>query len=305
MGEGADRRMTTGYRRLHEPQREDLRVRGLGMRITRWRGPGSAAAPIVMLHGWLDCGESFQFIVDALRRDAPVVAPDWRGFGGSEWPQDGYWFPDYLADLDALLRLISPAEPVALVGHSMGGNIASLYAGLRPERVKSLVNIEGLGMTPAAASEAPERLRKWLDQVARAAPSSEYDSFEQFATVIRRHHPRISAERAAYVAALWARADLGDRVRQVHDPRHRFVNPILYRREEAEACWREIRAPALLILGAESELPARLKMEDAAAPFRRAVPHAEVVRIADAGHLLHLDQPEAVASAIETFLARH
>lgn len=297
--------MNAGYRSLRVPQRECVQVRGLGMRITRWRGPGASAAPIVMLHGWLDCGESFQFVVDAFQGDAHVVAPDWRGFGASEWPQDGYWFPDYLADLDALLRLISPEEPVVLVGHSMGGNIASLYAGLRPERVKSVVNIEGLGMTPAAASEAPRRLRKWLDQVKGAASSSEYDSFEQFATVIRGRHPRISAERAAFVAALWARADAGGRVRQVHDPRHKFVNPILYRREEAEACWREIKAPVLLILGAASELPARLKVEDAAAPFCRAVPHAEIVQIEDAGHLLHLDQPEAVASAVEAFLARH
>lgn len=296
--------MTTGYRGAREPQRDSVQVRGLEMRITRW-SVGCGAAPIVMLHGWLDCGESFQFVVDAFRRDLQVIAPDWRGFGASEWPQDGYWFPDYLADLDALLRLISPAEPVALVGHSMGGNIASLYAGLRPERVRCLVNIEGLGMTPTTPSQAPERLRKWLDQVGGAAPASEYDSLEQFAAVIRRRHPRISAERAAFIASLWARTGVDGRVRVIHDPRHKFVNPILYRREEAEACWREITAPALLILGAESELPGRLRMEDAGATFRRAVPHAEVAQIAAAGHLLHLDRPDAVASAVEAFLARH
>ena len=296
--------MNAGYRGARAPQRHCVQVRGLEMRITRWGG-ACAAAPIVMLHGWLDCGESFQFVVDAFHRDLPVVAPDWRGFGASEWPQDGYWFPDYLADLDALVRLISPAAPVALVGHSMGANIASLYAGLRPERVRCLVNIEGLGVMPTVPSQAPARLREWLDQVAGAAAASEYDSLEQFAAVIRSRHPRLSAERAAFMASLWARTGAGGRARVVYDPRHKFVNPILYRREEAEACWREITAPALLILGAESELPGRLNMQDAAATFCRAVPHAEVMHIEAAGHLLHLDRPEALAPAVEAFLARH
>uniref|UniRef100_UPI002362DFF1 alpha/beta fold hydrolase n=3 Tax=Pseudomonadota TaxID=1224 RepID=UPI002362DFF1 len=79
--------------------------------------------PLVLLHGWMDVGASFQFVVDALAGDREVIALDWRGFGLSEASGAGcYWFPDYLADLDALLDAVSPSAPVDLLGHSMGGN---------------------------------------------------------------------------------------------------------------------------------------------------------------------------------------
>ena len=119
---------------------------------------------LVMLHGWMDVGASFQFVVDALAGidgfERAIAAPDWRGFGLTEGPPvDSYWFPDYLGDLDALLDALSPHIPVDLAGHSMGGNAAMIYAGVRPQRVRRLVNLEGFGM-PAAAAERWRR-RAW------------------------------------------------------------------------------------------------------------------------------------------------
>ena len=73
------------------------------------------------------------------RRARTLVAMDMRGFGRTQRPDDGYWFPDYLADLDALLDHLSPDAPLDLVGHSMGGNIVMLYAGARPQRVRKVV----------------------------------------------------------------------------------------------------------------------------------------------------------------------
>ena len=85
-------------------------IRGLDYHVRSW---GEADAPkLFMLHGWMDVGASFQFLVDALQRDWHVIAPDWRGFGLSEWSADGYWFADYIADLDALLDHFTPGEPV-------------------------------------------------------------------------------------------------------------------------------------------------------------------------------------------------
>src|ERR1700734_2209803 len=110
----------TAYQVLRAPRHETARVRGLDMHLTRWGPPPSeSVSPIVLLHGWLDTGDTFQFMVDALCRDRPLVALDWRGFGRSEWPKEGYWFPDYLGDLDVLLDQLSPELPVRLVGHSM------------------------------------------------------------------------------------------------------------------------------------------------------------------------------------------
>jgi pimeloyl-ACP methyl ester carboxylesterase len=106
---------------------------------------GEPSAPLlVMLHGWMDSSATFQFLVDALPGNWHVVAPDWRGFGDSAWNTGSYYFPDYLADLDALLHHLSPNQPVQLLGHSMGAMIAGIYAGVRPERIARLSLVEGL-----------------------------------------------------------------------------------------------------------------------------------------------------------------
>ena len=177
----------TAYQLLREPRHEILRVRGLDMHLTRWGPPPSESeSPVFLLHGWLDAGATFQFLVDEFARDRPFVALDWRGFGRSEWPQEGYWFPDYLADLDALLDLLSPGVPASLIGHSMGGNIVSAYSGVRPDRVRCVVNLEGLGLARTSPDQAPMRLRKWLDQLKTTAQRKDYATFDELAAVAYR-----------------------------------------------------------------------------------------------------------------------
>ena len=294
------------YRVLRTPRHEILRVRGLDLHLTRW-GPQSSdsAAPVFLLHGWADTGDTFQFMVDAFRADWPLVALDWRGFGRSEWAREGYWFPDYLADLDALLELLSPRMPARLVGHSMGGNIASLYAGLRPERVRCVVNLEGFGLPRTAPDHAPAQLRKWLDQVKTAPALKDYESFEQLASIIQLRYPRFSEAQSVFVAQAWGRLEADGRVRLLGDARHRWVNPVLYRREEAEACWREICAPMLMLLGEQSEHLPSLGVDGTDNGFRAVMAGIEIIRIADAGHMLHIERPEFVAPLVESFLSGH
>ena len=276
------------------------------MHLTRWGPlPSAAQPPLFLLHGWLDAGETFQFVVDAFQKDRPIIAPDWRGFGRSEWPQEGYGFPDYLGDFDALLDEICPHAPACIVGHSMGGNIANLYAGLRPERVRCVVNLEGLGLPRTAAQDAPKRMRKWLDQIKSPTLEKTYNSFEQLASVIQFRYQRFSPGAAAFVARVWGVPDEDDRVRLAADPRHHWVNPILYKREDAEATWREIRAPMLMVLGQESDYMQRLGADGTLQALRAAFPGAEVASIAEAGHMLHIERPEAVAPMIEAFLDAH
>ena len=129
------------------------RLRDVDYYINEWGDPD--APLIVFLHGWGDSGATFQFVVDALAGRWHVIAPDWRGFGKTIHRARGYWFPDYLADLDRLLEIYSPSAPVRLVGHSMGGNIGGLYAGAMPERVSAFINVEGFGLPDTSAEEAP------------------------------------------------------------------------------------------------------------------------------------------------------
>ncbi len=294
------------YQVLREPRHEILRVRGINIHLTRWGPPPSESAPpIFLLHGWLDAGETFQFLVDALQRDWPLVAPDWRGFGRSEWPQQGYWFPDYFGDLDALLDKLSPGTPARLVGHSMGGNIACSYAGIRPDRVRSVANLEGFGLSRTVPDQAPARIAKWLDQLKAEPLRKDYASFEELAGIIRFRYPRFSAAQAAFVAKAWGKPDGNGRVRLAGDPRHQWVNPILYKREDAEACWRQLRAPLLMLVGEASDNLEKLGLDGRPAAFRAIIPHIEIALVAGAGHMLHIERPDLVAPLLESFWDAH
>lgn len=293
--------MSAPYLPRRHPESHTREVRGLRQHCLGWAGEG---APLVLLHGFMDCGATFQFVVDALTRGRAVVAPDWRGFGRSAWTQDGYWFPDYFADLEAWLDAWCPDEPADIVGHSMGGNIALMFAGLRPERVRRLVTLEGFGLAGARPEMAPGRYRDWLAELRVPATSTIFPGLDVFAAVLRKRNPRLTPERAAFVADAWSEALPDGRVRLRFDPAHKRVNPVLYRREEAEACWREVRAPVLYVAGAESEFMQRLQGAADPAVMRSHIPQLEPRVVAGSGHMLHHDQPAAVASLVEDFLAR-
>src|SRR3954469_23947014 len=93
---------------MRQSESQFLNIRGLRYHVRTWGDPSHPK--LFMLHGWMDVSASFQFLVDALQKDWHVLAPDWRGYGLTEWPQDGYWFHDYLGDLDALLTALSPDQ---------------------------------------------------------------------------------------------------------------------------------------------------------------------------------------------------
>jgi len=295
----------TAYQARRAPRHDTVRLRGLDIHLTRWGPtPSESEPPVFLLHGFQDTGDTFQFMIDAFKRDWPLVAPDWRGFGRSAWPQEGYWFPDYFADLDALLDMLSPDLPARIVGHSMGGNIANLYAGLRPARVRCLASLEGFGLPRASPRDAPARLRKWLDQVKSVPVLKDYESVEQLAGVIRFRYPRFTEAQSDFVARAWSEPD-DARVRLLGDARHRWVNPVRYAREDAEACWREVKAPVLMVSGDESEYWARIGPEACEDELRSAMPHAEFARVRGAGHMLHIEQADRVAALVENFFSAH
>ena len=276
-------------------------IRGLRHHVRAWGNAG--APPLILLHGWMDVAASFQFLVDSFSRDWHVIAPDWRGFGLSEWCREGYWFPDYYADLEALLDIYQPGKPAFIVGHSMGGVIGSMYSGIRPERVARLVSMEGLGLARHAPDQAPTRYGQWLDQLKEPPSFRPYKSLEEVAARLRKTNPRLREERAAFLAQHWAkRLDNGEFV-LLSDPLHKTVNPYLFRIDEAIACWRRITAPVLLVSGKLSEIPARMKdTPEQLAERKGAFRNRREIELDDAGHMMHHDQPERLAGIIESFL---
>jgi pimeloyl-ACP methyl ester carboxylesterase len=259
---------------------------------------GPADAPLViLLHGWGDTGTSFQFLAEEIGDACRLVAPDWRGFGRSTVADEAFWFPDYLADLDILLDTLSPHAPVRLVGHSMGANVAGLYAGVRPERVSHFVNLEGFGLPDSKPDDAPDRYMKWLDRRKANRPFRDYPDFAAFSDYLQTRFSGLDAARADFIARCWAQETDG-RVTLRANSGHRLPNPILYRRAEAEACWRRITAEFLFITGAKSEFAT----PDIIESVLRHVPAGEHVRLQDAGHMLHFDAPAALAREITRFL---
>ncbi|MCH8504756.1 MAG: alpha/beta hydrolase [Ectothiorhodospiraceae bacterium] len=291
----------TPYQPVRQPLRRTVSVRGLDYQLTEWGVP--LGRPLVLLHGWMDVGASWQFLVDALAGERWIIAPDWRGFGDSGWCDAGYWFPDYLADLDALLAIIAPEQPVDLVGHSMGGNVAGLYAGVRPDRIHRLALLEGFGMRSTSPEDAPERYRQWLDEQQEEQTLHTPDSYERLAQRFLQRHPHLTAERAAFIARAWARRREDGVLELRGDPRHKRKNPVLYRLEETMACWRRIKAPCLWVWGLESSIlqmfenPAEWEGRKACFRDWQGVP------IENAGHMIQHDQPEALAAALNDFLS--
>jgi pimeloyl-ACP methyl ester carboxylesterase len=289
---------------------EFVPLRNLKYHVRVWGEPGSGKVPLVMVHGWMDVAASWQFVVDCFAHDHYVIAPDWRGYGLTESPPaDNYWFPDYLADLDFLLDHYSPAAPVNLVGHSMGGNIAMLYAGSRPERIKGLVNLEGFGMAATEPSQAPRRYAKWMDEL-KALHRGEralkaYPSAAGVAERLMKTNKRLSRDKAEWLATHWAKPDAQGQWRILGDAAHKIVNAQLYRVDETLEIFKCITAPVLSVHASDDSLTTWWKGKYTLAQYHerlRAVPQAQTAVIEDTGHMLHHDRPEELARLVEQFI---
>lgn len=297
-----------------ESRSEFIPVRGLQYHLRHW-GDASLVTPerppLVMMHGWMDVGASFQFVVDALTDDRYVVAPDWRGFGLTDTPQeDSYWFADYLGDLDAIvdavLKPFSGVTQIDLVGHSMGGNVVMLYGGVRPALIRRLVNLEGFGMPATVPTLAPKRYVAWLDELKQPVEIRPYQSVDAVAARLRKTNPLLPADRAAWLARHWAKQDESGLWQILGDPAHKRSNPLLYQVEEVLACWKQITAPVLWIEGDQSDPEKWWAGRYSKAEFHerlKVVARHETHMLSPAGHMLHHDQPEALARRLEAFLA--
>ena len=288
------------YQVKRQAQQLNIPVRGLNYRVYRWGVP--EAKPVLLLHGWADTGISFQFLADAMPDDWCLLAPDWRGFGDSSWNPQGYWFPDYLADLDGLIDYFAKTLPVRLVGHSMGGNVVLLYAGVCPDRVSHVVTLEQFGLPDSDPATAPARYAQWLNQWRNPPYNLEYENIRDMQHRLMSLAPHLGSDRAEFLAPYWCKPTAQGKVISKIDPGHKRVNPVLYRRAEARACWRKISASVMLILGDESDLFTTYQEQGMAGDFRACFNELREVTLADCGHMLHLDQPERTAAALDKFL---
>jgi pimeloyl-ACP methyl ester carboxylesterase len=294
-----------------------LYIRGHTAEVLTWGDP--SAEPVLMLHGWMDVAASFQFLVDAMKRDWYVIAPDQRGYGGTDATREaggGYWFADYVADLEAVIDHFSPTAPIHLVGHSLGGNVCSLYAGIRPERVRRLVSLDGFGIPSTPPNKAAERYRAWLDAIKIPASLSSYTSKENVADRLQKNNPRITRERALWLAGHWAEEKADGRWHLRADPAHKLPFPTVYRLDEVISIWQQVTAPTLWLGASDSDAKKWVGYSDesfvpdtrdghAAGSFESRLAAFQDITfeiLPNAGHMLHHDIPELVAEKVEMHL---
>lgn len=307
--------MNQMYQARRPAQSEFAPVRNLKYHVLRWGVAGSDLPPLVLMHGWMDVAASYQFVVDAFSpafyAGRTILAADWRGFGLTECPgHDNYWFPDYLADLDVLLDHYVGNRPIDLVGHSMGGNVVMLYAGVRPQRVRRLVNLVGFGMPATRSDKAPKRYAQWMDELKSLHRGElalkSYADADGVARRLMKTNPRLPEDKARWLARQWARPNAQGQWEILGDAAHKIVNAQLYRVDEVLAAFAAITAPVLSVEASDNQMEQWWQGKYTLAEFHerlKSVPQLQQAKIENAGHMLHHDQPEQLAALIENFLA--
>jgi pimeloyl-ACP methyl ester carboxylesterase len=175
---------------------------------------------------------------------------------------------------------------------------------VRPERVRKLALLEGFGLPRTTPGAAPARLSKWLDEIADPPSFKPYSSFEEVEERLMKSNPRLTRDKARFLAPHWAkRLDSGEIVLS-SDPAHKMVHPVLYRLEEALACWRKTSAPVLWVWGDSDWMRKWFNTgEEDLAERRAAYQNLTEVRLTACGHMMHHDQPERLAEVLERFFA--
>ncbi|MDO9017103.1 MAG: alpha/beta hydrolase [Deltaproteobacteria bacterium] len=278
----------------------DRRVAANGLQHHLVEHPGGGRGDVVLLHGYLDLARSFEEVIAGLGAAGyRVIAPDFRGHGDTDRVPPGAYYHamDYVADLDALLDALALDRP-HLVAHSMGGTVATRYAGARPARVASLALIEGVGPPAMPAEVTPDRTALWLDGLkrARGRATRPMRSLDEVVARMRVSHPSVPLDTLRTMAARATRETDDGGLLFRFDPLHMTISPMRYDAEAFEAFVPRITAPVLMVDGGSlAHFP---ELAERAARY----PGARFVSVPDAGHMIHWTAPDALVAALLAFL---
>ncbi|MBI4411373.1 MAG: alpha/beta hydrolase, partial [Deltaproteobacteria bacterium] len=258
-------------------------------------------------HGWMDMGASFEFFCRELESDFYCIAPDLRGFGKSGHTKDplGYFFYEYVADLHELFNKLAPDEKIRVLGHSMGGNIVSLYAGTFPERVSHFVNVEGFGIQDMPPSMGPERMRQWIESPADKG-FRVYKKIPELADRLIQANPHLPMKRALFLARYLSKKVKGGYVIAA-DPKHKMKNPYLFQLRNIYSFWEKIGAKCLLVSAEHTEMGEWMGGEEnlqkeIAGRYGRFPAGSQTVVMKDCGHMIHHEKPSVLARLVKDFL---
>lgn len=286
------------------PRSLTVPANGLEHHVLEWDAQsGAAGMTALLLHGFMDAAGTWDLVAERLvEAGLRVLAPDLRGFGdGPRIPAGAYYyFPDYVLDVAEIVdALVPPGAPLLVVGHSMGGSVATLFTGCFPDRVTKLVIVEGMGPPDSDHAHSVDRMRRWMDEV-RAVRSRAQKAMPSRDDALRRlagNHPRV--DRAVLETRLdaLARQLEGGRLAWKADPLHGTRTPIPFFSESFKSFARRVSCPVLFVSGG----PLGWHPPDEEERLE-AFPHLERTEIPDAGHMMHWSRPEELASAIVRFV---
>jgi pimeloyl-ACP methyl ester carboxylesterase len=281
------------------PEARFYQSQGLRLHYTDW---GNASAPpLLLIHGGLDHGRSWDDVARALRATFHVIAPDLRGHGDSDWATgSSYSLADHVYDLTCLIKSAHLEKP-AIVGHSMGGMVSLTYAGAFPDQVSRLVVLDGVTNFPARRVKPVEaRIADWVGDLDKTAQRKihRYPSVTDGADRMMARNARLTRAQAMHLATHGMKRTADGGYSWKFDPYLRARAPYRLSLEDHTALWSRIACPTLLVSGSESFLP-----DPATAAVLPHFKQAELARIEGAGHWLQHDKPAEVIEVLRTFLA--
>ena len=283
----AARAMGVTFSEEVEPVDRTVTANGLRFHYLDWGNDDKP--PMLLLHGRTQSAHSWDFAALAFHDDFHVIALDQRGHGDSEWSPNG----DYTLDAQSqdIMGVVEALDlsSLVLIGHSMGGRSALVYAGQHPERLRALVVVE---MVPAQERSGGPRIGIW-----HLLPA-ETDSFEEYVEAAQRVNQRRSKDQL--------RGSLRHQLRQFTngkwswkwDPVLRDTNTSGWTAEALWECVRNIRCPTLLVRGSESGLIS----DETVQRMMETMVDVRVVTVPGAGHLVPGDKPPTFHQVVRDFL---
>ena len=293
-----------GARRPDRFRRVD--ASGIGISVVEWGDPDDP--PVLLTHGGFDFAGTFDVFAPRLAAESwRVVAWDHRGHGDSDRPDLYSWEAD-VRDAFAVIDSIG-GGPLPVVGHSKGGGLMLQVAEIAPHLVTHVVNLDGLPSRrnwPDVAEHQRTKLLAaelsgWLDHRRAACDKQRRPgSLEELAQRRKRMNPRLSIEWLRYLVTVGGHEE-ADGWRWKLDPMIRMGGFGPWRPEWS--MWRlpALGQPVLAVLGMQPEVMGWETQPEDVEPY--LPPRGRFVQIEDAGHFVHIEQPETVAALVLEFLS--
>ena len=286
----------------HGPTANSFISQRLRLHYVDWGNPD--APPLILQHGGRDHCRSWDWVAEELAKDWHVIAPDLRGHGDSAWAPDGnYEMSAFVYDFAQLVHTLGH-DQVTIVAHSLGGNVATRFTGLYPEKVRKFINIEGLGPSPKTRAEREaagyaNRFREWIDKRRAAAGRipRRYPTIEAAYARMKEENAFLTDEQARHLTIHGASRNEDGTWSWKFDP---YLNVWPFEdtpQELTEELWRAITCPVLLLYG-ENSWASNPELDGRMENFR----DARVIEFENAGHWLHHDQFDRFMAEVKAFL---